>query len=169
VKNIASRAALTALALLAAFAIPARAQVGAPTPAPAGPSARPTPTPIYVPLTPPPSVPPAPVTMPQRALAANGECANDRFHAVRTIPMPTQFDVMVCGVVTAVSGPGSFQLSIDGSKPLTVHGPNLPSVHPGDEAAVKGVYHRDKTGAEVIDVGRAGAPGSVTVLPATPQ
>jgi hypothetical protein len=167
VKNIASRAALTALALLAAFAVLGGPAIAGRAPAAAAPTTQPTPTPIYVPLTPPPSGPPVPVATPQPGLMGSGPCANDQFHAFRTIPMPTQTDVMVCGIVTSVAGPGSIQVSIDGSKPVSVQGPNLPTVHPGDRVAVKGSYHRDKTGAEVIDVGRSSA-GSVTILnPAT--
>lgn len=84
--------------------------------------------------------------------------------------MPVQTDVNVCGIVTGTSPSGSFQISIDGTQPLTIHGLNLPAVHPGDKVAVKGRYSRDKTGAEVIDVGRAGStetsPTFVMVLPA---
>jgi hypothetical protein len=163
VKYIASRAALTALALLVAFAVPTRPAIADRAPAAAGPTAQATPTPIYVPLTPPPSGPPVAAAMPQPGIMASGDCANDQFLAFRTVPMPTQTTVIVCGIVTGVRGPGSTQVSVDGTKPVTVQGPNLPAVHPGDRVAVKGTYYRDKTGAEVIDAVR-NASGAVTIL-----
>jgi hypothetical protein len=170
VKTIASRAALTALVLLAALTTTMGAALARRAPAAAAPTAEPTPTPIYVPLTPPPSGPPAPVAAPQPALAESGPCANDKFLSFRAIPMPVQTDAMVCGIVTSTSPSGSFKISIDGTQPLVIEGSNLPAVHAGDKVAVKGRYHRDKTGAEGIDVGRAGSTQSsstyVTVLAA---
>jgi hypothetical protein len=153
---------VTAVALFAALALPlapalAGRAVGQPAPTA---QAMPTATPIYIPMTPPPSL-------------ANGPCANDQFQSYRTQPVPNQEYVMVCGVVTMVTGPGSFQLSADGTQPVTVQGKNLPVVHPFDQVAVQGQYHRENSGAEIIDVGNAGAVGpsngAVTILSSSQQ
>ncbi|HYZ15779.1 MAG TPA: hypothetical protein VE591_05235 [Candidatus Acidoferrum sp.] len=166
---------VTAVALFAALTLPlapALAGRAVGQPAPTGP-AMPTATPIYIPMTPPPSLPPGSAAVPQPGLVASGPCANDQFQSYRTQPVPNQEYVMVCGVVTMVTGPGSFQLSADGTQPVTVQGKNLPVVHPFDQVAVQGQYHRENSGAEIIDVGNAGAVGpsngAVTILSSSQQ
>lgn len=160
---LAPRAALTALALLAAFATSdgtaaARRASDRPTPA-----AQPTATPIYVPFTPLPDASSPSVAMPQMGItASNAPCMNDQFLAVRAIPTPWQADVIVCGYVTSVSGPGSFSLSVNGTQPLLVERSNLPTVHAGDMVVVHGRYSRSKSGTETIAVTSPG----VSLLPA---
>jgi hypothetical protein len=173
VNNVASRGASLALLLLGVMIVtvgPAaarRAPKTAPTAAPA-----PTATPIYFPMTPPtpiPGVTPASVATPQPALMAAAGCQNDQLLAFRAVPMPTSANVTVCGrIIAPPSGSGALLVSVDGSQPIPVSGASGANVHPGDTVLVRGRYHRDKTGAEGIDVANAGAVSLLGPAQATP-
>jgi hypothetical protein len=149
---LAPRAALTAVALLASFAVSDGPAVADRAPAGSTPL-QPTATPIYVPLTPPPSGPPLPVATAQPGFGPGGTpCMNDQLLSLRTIPEPWKADVIVCGYVTSVSGPGSLSISVNGTKPIPVSGSTLPGVHVGDMVVVHGRYYRYSSGAEKIEV-----------------
>ncbi len=100
---------------------------------------------------------PPPTVMQPSAVDA---CANDAFLADRTIPMPNQAEVTVCGTVLSSGTPASsrglarasFTLDVDGSEPIGVvaDGPSV-SVKPGDIVVVRGRYHRENGGGEGID------------------
>ncbi len=116
------------------------------------PMATPTLAPLYAVASPPPTVAQA---------SAVDACANDAFLAFRTVPMPIQNEVTVCGTViegnAASTGRGpahaSFLLDVDGSDPIAVvaDGASAVTARPGDVAVVRGRYHRENGGGEGID------------------
>jgi hypothetical protein len=116
------------------------------------PMATPTLQPLYDIGSPPPTV--------MQASAAD-VCANDAFLSFRTVPMPFQNEVTVCGTVIAGSAPAtdrgsvhpSFLLDVDGSDPIAVvaDGSSAVTAHPGDVAVVRGRYHRENGGGEGIN------------------
>jgi hypothetical protein len=124
------------------------------------PMATPTLAPLYALGSPPPTV--------MQASAADA-CANDAFLAFRTVPMPIQNEVTVCGTVidgsAAPAGRGaghaSFLLDVDGSDPIAVvaDGSSTVTAHPGEVAVVRGRYHRENGGGEGIDDTHNGASG----------
>jgi hypothetical protein len=159
VNTLAARSALAAVALalaLSAVTAPAAARRHD-TP---DPLATPTLQPLYAIGSPPPTV--------MQASAAD-VCANDAFLAYRTVPMPFQNEVTVCGtVIDAATSPpvrgvshASFLLDVDGSDPIAVvaDGSSAVAAHPGDIAVVRGRYHRENGGAEGIDETHSGASG----------
>jgi hypothetical protein len=98
------------------------------------------------------AAPPLSVSSP----TAVGSCANDAFLSDRTVDMPWEDEVTVCGSVIAappdltVGGPHpAFAVNADGTLPIAVIG----SVHAniGDTVVVHGRYHRDDSGGEWID------------------
>jgi hypothetical protein len=149
VNTLASRRALTALAgavaaafALAALTAPAVARRDTPDP-----MVTPTPQPFYDLASPPPTV--------MQASAADA-CANDAFLSYRTVPMPFQNEVTVCGIVYAGPAPttarvphASFLLDVDGTDPIAIEG--SVAARPGDVVVVRGRYHRENGGFEGID------------------
>lgn len=139
--------ALAGLALAVGVAsAPAAARRDTPDP-----FATPTITPIVALDAPPPTV--------MQPMAVDA-CANDAFLADRTIPIPNQAEVTVCGTVIG-NGPtinargasrASFALDVDGTDPIDVvaDGPSV-SVKPGDIIVVRGRYHRENGGGEGIN------------------
>jgi hypothetical protein len=150
VKTLAARnvLALAAVAIVAATATAPAVARRHDTP---DPMATPTLAPLYALNSPPPTV------MQPSAIDA---CANDAFLADRTIPIPMQSEVTVCGIVIGSGAPatgrgvsyGSFMLDVDGSDPIGVvtDGPSV-AVKPGDIVVVRGRYHRENGGAEGIN------------------
>jgi hypothetical protein len=147
---LAARSALAAVALalaLSAVTAPAAARRDTPDPL-----ATPTLQPLYAIGSPPPTM--------MQASAAE-VCANDAFLSYRTVPMPFQNEVTVCGTVIAGIVPEtargiahpSFFLDVDGSDPIAVvaDGAGTVTAHPGDVVVVRGRYHRENGGTEGID------------------
>ena len=145
--RLALAAATLAVAVSAATAPAAARRHDTPDP-----MATPTLQPLYGIASPPPTV--------MQASAA-GVCANDAFLSYRTVPMPFQNEVTVCGTVIAGDAPAgargvthsSFLLDVDGSDPIAVvaDGSSAVTAHPGDVAVVRGRYYRENGGAEGID------------------
>ena len=143
-RSVLALAVLT-LAVGAAIA-PAAARRDTPDP-----FATPTVAPIYGLDSPPPTV---------MEPAAVDACANDAFLSDRTIPIPNQSEVTVCGTVFGTGAPStargvshaSFLLDVDGTEPIAVvaDGPSV-SVKPGDIIVVRGRYHRENGGGEGIN------------------
>lgn len=114
--------------------------------------ATPTLAPLYALNSPPPTV---------AQPSAIDACANDAFLADRTVPIPVQSEVTVCGTVIGGGAPAtgrgvshsSFMLDADGSEPIDVvtDGSGAVTTHPGDLVVVRGRYHRENGGAEGID------------------
>jgi hypothetical protein len=136
--------AIAAFAVVVSAAVaPAAARRDTPDP-----MATPTLAPLYAIDSPPPTV--------AQASAAD-VCANDAFLSFRTVPMPYQHEVTVCGTVIAAgpsaSGHAGFLLDVDGSDPIAVvsDGTGASAAHPGDVAVVRGRYHRENGGGEGID------------------
>ncbi len=101
----------------------------------------PPPTPIFNLAMPPLSV--------ASATAVNA-CANDAFLSDRTVPMPWQDEVTVCGTVVDAPPPkAAFAIDVDGTFPIgVIHAVNA---KPGDTVVAHGRYNRSNSGGEWID------------------
>ena len=149
--TLAARSALAAAALALGVSVVAAPAAARRHDTP-DPMATPTLPPLYALASPPPTV--------AQASAADA-CANDAFLAFRTVPMPIQNEVTVCGTVIDAGAPAgargaahpSFLLDVDGTDPIAVvaDGSSAVTAHPGDVAVVRGRYHRENGGAEGID------------------
>jgi hypothetical protein len=89
------------------------------------------------------------------ATAVNS-CANDAFLADRTVDMPWQDEVTVCGTVVAaypditIGGPkAAFAINVDGTFPIAVI--RALGANPGDVVVAHGRYNRSNSGGEWID------------------
>jgi hypothetical protein len=106
--------------------------------------------------------PPTPIfnlAMPPLSVAsanAADSCANDAFMADRTVDMPWQDEVTVCGTAVdappdlTIGGPKpAFAIDADGTFPVGVIG--ALKANPGDTVVVHGRYNRSNSGGEWID------------------
>jgi hypothetical protein len=157
VKTLASRLLLACVIggiVVAATAGPANARRN---PGPDPLTTTPTPAPLYDITSPPPTV---------DNPSAMDVCANDAFQSYRTVPMPYEHEVTICGLATsgASAAPpvgrgasaASFFVDTDGTQPIAVTGSGA-SVKPGDVIVVRGRYHRENGGGEGIDSVHAAA------------
>jgi hypothetical protein len=107
----------------------------------------------------PPPTPIANLASPPLSVAsatASASCANDAFLSDRTVDMPWQDEVTVCGSVIAappdltVGGPRpAFAVDVDGTYPIAVIG--ALRANPGDTVVVHGRYQRSNSSGEWID------------------
>jgi hypothetical protein len=89
------------------------------------------------------------------ATAVNS-CANDAFLSDRTVDMPWQDEVTVCGTVVpafpdiTIGGPkAAFAINVDGTFPIAVI--RALGANPGDTVVARGRYQRSNSGGEWID------------------
>ena len=104
------------------------------------------------------------------AAGAADACNNAALQSYRTVPTPIDLPVSACGTVISSQGvpaaggraeSTAFVLDTDGTDPvpIEVRGNSGTPVSVGQSVLVSGVYFREKSSAEYIDVSRAG--GSV--------
>jgi len=108
---------------------------------------------------------------PRTVLAATvvDACNNAALQSYRAVPTPIDLPVSACGTVVSTQGAAgggrvestAFVLDTDGTDPvpIDVRGNTGTPVSVGQSVLVSGVYFREKSSAEYIDVSRAG--GSV--------